>query len=54
MSKIVIYQDKVTNPDSLVSLCPFKAIEYVEGKLDINAACKMCKICVYRRKSYSY
>nr|MBQ5811713.1 electron transfer flavoprotein subunit alpha [Clostridia bacterium] len=31
---------------SLVKICPFGAISYEEGKLDISSACKMCKICV--------
>jgi len=30
----------------LVNLCPFKAISYNNFKLEINAACKMCKMCV--------
>ena len=30
----------------LVETCPFKAISYVDGKLDINAGCKFCKMCV--------
>lgn len=30
----------------LVSLCPFSAITYEGGVLDINAGCKMCGICV--------
>ena len=30
----------------LVDLCPFKAISYENNKLDINAACKLCKMCV--------
>ena len=30
----------------LVDLCPFKAISYENGKLDINAGCKLCKMCV--------
>lgn len=30
----------------LVETCPFKAISYVDGKLDINAGCKLCKMCV--------
>jgi electron transfer flavoprotein alpha subunit len=29
-----------------MELCPFKAIDFIDGKLTINAACKMCKICV--------
>ena len=31
---------------ALVELCPFGAISYENGKLDINAACKSCKMCV--------
>ncbi|WP_432406437.1 electron transfer flavoprotein subunit alpha/FixB family protein [Wukongibacter sp. M2B1] len=46
MAKIVIHQEKVTNPKALIELCPFSAIEYVNDYLTINAACKMCKICV--------
>ena len=30
----------------LVKICPFKAIEDKDGKIEINAGCKMCKICV--------
>ena len=30
----------------LTKLCPFGAISYENGKLDISAACKMCKMCV--------
>ena len=30
----------------LVETCPFKAISYDNGKLDINAGCKLCKMCV--------
>lgn len=46
MAKIVIHQDKVTNPEELIKLCPFSAIEYVNEYLTINAACKMCNICI--------
>ena len=31
---------------TLVELCPFGAISYDNGKLDINVACKSCKMCV--------
>ena len=30
----------------LIDLCPFKAISYENGKLDVNAGCKLCKMCV--------
>ena len=47
MGKLVISHDRVTpeNARSLVSLCPFGAISYIDGKLDISSGCKMCKMC---------
>ena len=32
--------------NALVALCPFKAITYENFKLEINAACKNCKMCM--------
>jgi electron transfer flavoprotein alpha subunit len=46
LAKIVIHQDKVTDPASLLELCPFGAIEWDNRYISINAACKMCKFCV--------
>ena len=48
MGKLVINHQLVTaeKADALVSLCPFGAISYENGKLDISSACKMCKMCV--------
>ena len=39
-----LLNDEIGN--KLVELCPFKAISYQNGKLDINAGCKLCKMCV--------
>ena len=46
MAKIIIHQKKITDKHAVMSLCPFGAIQDSEGGLEINAACKMCKICV--------
>lgn len=46
MARIVVRQREDTNLDESVNLCPFSAIEVLEGKIGINAACKMCGICV--------
>jgi len=48
MSKLICNQEKVneSNVEELIKICPFNAIEYKEGKIEINAGCKMCKICV--------
>lgn len=51
MARIVIHQPSVMDKEAIQSLCPFDAIEIVDGRIDINAACKMCKICI--RKSPS-
>ncbi len=46
MAKLVINQSKVGNVEEMIKLCPFNAMENKNGELSINAACKMCKICV--------
>ncbi|MDF2671746.1 MAG: etfA2 [Clostridiales bacterium] len=46
MAKLVVNQDKITNIDELIKICPFGAMENKGGKLEINAGCKMCKLCV--------
>lgn len=46
MSKLVVNQDKVINIDEIIKICPFGALENINGKLDINSNCKMCKLCV--------
>ena len=48
MGKLVINQNLVTpeKAEALVSLCPFGAISYEGGKLDISSGCRMCKMCV--------
>ncbi|WP_300382154.1 electron transfer flavoprotein subunit alpha [Clostridium sp.] len=46
MAKLQVNQDKVGNIEELIKICPFGALENNKGKLDINASCKMCKICV--------
>ncbi len=48
MGQLKINKEKVT-PDAaaqLVKLCPFSAIEYVNGELNVNSACKMCRLCI--------
>lgn len=46
MAKLVVNQSKVGNMQELISICPFGALEEINGELQINAACKMCKLCV--------
>lgn len=47
MGKLVIHHEKIEDPQVLIEICPFGAIEMDgQGQLQINAACKMCKLCV--------
>ncbi|NMM63119.1 electron transfer flavoprotein subunit alpha [Clostridium sp. P21] len=48
MGKLVVNQEKLTPSaiEELVKICPFGAMEEKNGKIEINAGCKMCKLCV--------
>jgi electron transfer flavoprotein alpha subunit len=46
MGKLIINRDKVGNIQELISICPFGALEEKDNQLQINAACKMCNLCV--------
>ena len=45
----LIIHDELVNEEygkQLKQLCPFGAIEYRDGKLSINAGCRLCRVCV--------
>jgi electron transfer flavoprotein alpha subunit len=48
MGKLLIHQNLVNDEiaEKLINLCSFGSIEYRDGSLDINAGCKMCRLCV--------
>ncbi|KEJ02141.1 electron transfer flavoprotein subunit alpha [Clostridium botulinum] len=48
MGKLVVNQEKLTPSiiGELVKICPFGALGENSGKIEISAACKMCKLCV--------
>lgn len=46
MAHIEIHPELAADWDALQKLCPFGAIELDGGKLAINAACRMCRICI--------
>ena len=46
MPHIEIHQERASDLESLVKICPFGAIEADGGKLSINAACRMCRLCI--------
>lgn len=48
MGRLIINQGLVTDEKAkeLLSVCPFGALSYDDGKLDVSSGCKMCKLCV--------
>lgn len=48
MGKLVIHEEKLNQEviGKLVDICPFNAMEAKDGKVEITAGCKMCKLCV--------
>lgn len=48
MGKLIVNQEKLTPSiiEELMKVCPFGAMEEKDGKIEINAGCKMCKLCV--------
>ena len=45
----IVVKNQNVSPEvasSLTKLCPFGAIDYIDGKISINSGCKACKICV--------
>ena len=46
MAKLIIHQEKIKDPKELTTICPFGAMEEKDGRVSINAACKMCRLCV--------
>jgi len=49
MAKIVVHQNMIKDREAVIKVCPFNALEFESNdELILNAACKMCKICVKR------
>ena len=48
MSRIIIHNSDAHSVSEIVKVCPFGAIESVNGVLSINAGCKMCRLCTKR------
>lgn len=48
MAYIKVNQDKITKEvaEKLIKICPFGAFDYENDYLSINAACRICKLCV--------
>ncbi|MBR4643431.1 MAG: electron transfer flavoprotein subunit alpha/FixB family protein [Selenomonadaceae bacterium] len=50
MGKLIVHQEKVQDIASLIKICPFGAMEEKAGKIEINSACRLCKLCIKRGK----
>ena len=49
MGTIIIHNDKIRDPKAFAAVCPFGALTVTEeGKVELNAACRSCKLCVKR------
>ncbi|NLI22433.1 MAG: electron transfer flavoprotein subunit alpha [Clostridiales bacterium] len=50
MPALQIHQEMLSpqTAAALIQLCPFGALSMENGRLEINAACKMCRLCVKR------
>lgn len=46
MGKLVVHQDKITDIQALMAICPFGAMTEKNGSIEISAACRLCKLCV--------
>ena len=51
MGNLIIHNEKITNKEEFIKVCPFKALETDGKTVAVNAACKMCKICVKNSKN---
>ena len=48
MGKLIVHNEKVQDAAALIKICPFGAMENIDGKIEINSACRLCKLCVKR------
>mgnify|MGYP000148323580 CR=1 FL=1 len=46
MARLVVHQERIPDNQELIKICPFGALEEQDGKVIVNAACKMCRLCV--------
>lgn len=48
MAYLKVHNELVTDDvaEQLQKICPFGAFQYENNKLEISAACKMCRLCV--------
>ena len=48
MGKLIVHNERVQDAAALIKICPFGAMENIGGNIEINSACRLCKLCVKR------
>lgn len=51
MGKLIIHNENISDKEKFISVCPFGALELSGGAVTVNAACKMCRLCVKNSKN---
>ena len=53
MARIVVNMANLdpARAKAIVEICPFGAMEYVDGKIIINGSCRMCRLCLSGSKT---
>lgn len=46
MGKLIINQDRIIDKEKFIKLCPFNALEIVNGEVCVSASCRMCRLCI--------
>lgn len=48
MAKLIVHEEKLNKEviEELLKVCPFNALVENNGKVEVTAACKMCRLCV--------
>lgn len=51
MKKLLIHQEKIIDKEAFLKICPFNALEIINGEVRINAGCRMCGLCVKKSEN---
>ncbi len=46
MAKLIIHPEKIQDIPAFLDLCPFGALEERDGRVEVGASCRMCRLCV--------
>ena len=45
MAKLIVHQEKITNSQEFIQICPFNAMQEKDNEVIITAGCRMCRLC---------